>query len=110
LANKLVQLHVVEGISDETVRRVLKKTRLLPWLKEEWCIPKVGAEFVWRMEDLLDLYMQPYDEASPVVCDFRTPLPIDWASPAARTTTTRSACARGYRVFAPWGLQHLPDV
>jgi transposase len=29
LANTLVQLHVVEGISDETVRRVLKKTRLL---------------------------------------------------------------------------------
>ncbi len=26
LANKLVQLHVVEGVSDETVRRVLKKT------------------------------------------------------------------------------------
>jgi transposase len=25
LANKLVQLHVVEGVSDETVRRVLKK-------------------------------------------------------------------------------------
>jgi DDE superfamily endonuclease len=37
-------------------------------LKEEWCIPKVGAEFVWRMEELLDLYMQPYDEALPVVC------------------------------------------
>jgi hypothetical protein len=37
-------------------------------LKEEWCIPKVGAEFVWRMEDLLDLSMQPYDEAYPVVC------------------------------------------
>ncbi len=33
-----------------------EKTRLPPWLKQEWCIPKVGAEFVWRMEDLLDLY------------------------------------------------------
>lgn len=47
---------------------ILEKNELKPWLKEEWCIPKVGAEFVWRMEDLLDLYMQPYDEAFPVVC------------------------------------------
>ena len=30
LAKKLVQLHVVEGISDETVRRVLKKTGVIP--------------------------------------------------------------------------------
>ena len=30
LANKLVQLHVVEGVSDETVRRVLKKTSSSP--------------------------------------------------------------------------------
>jgi transposase len=33
LANTLVQLHVVEGVSDETVRRVVKTTRLLPWLR-----------------------------------------------------------------------------
>jgi hypothetical protein len=31
-------------------------------------IPTVGAEFVWRMEDLLDLYAEPYDPARPVVC------------------------------------------
>jgi hypothetical protein len=28
----------------------------------------VGAEFVWRMEDVLDLYAQPYDQQQPVVC------------------------------------------
>jgi len=33
-----------------------------------WCIPKVGAEFVARMEDVLDLYAEPYDPARPVVC------------------------------------------
>ena len=31
-------------------------------------IPAVGAEFVWRMEDLLDLYAEPHDPARPVVC------------------------------------------
>jgi len=37
-------------------------------LRKQWCIPSVGAEFVWRMEDILDLYEEPYDERRPVVC------------------------------------------
>ncbi len=28
----------------------------------------VGADFVWRMEDVLDLYAEPYDPQRPVVC------------------------------------------
>jgi len=52
---------------DETVRRVLKKN-LKPWQKQQWCIAQVGADFVWRMEDVLRLYEQPYDEEFPVVC------------------------------------------
>jgi hypothetical protein len=46
----------------------------------------VGADFVWRMEDVLDLYTQPYDSKHPVVCfdeqprqliaETRTPLPV----------------------------------
>jgi len=31
-------------------------------------IPGVGAEFVWRMEDVLDVYARPYDPKRPVVC------------------------------------------
>jgi len=31
-------------------------------------IPTVGAEFVGRLEDVLDLYAEPYDPARPVVC------------------------------------------
>jgi hypothetical protein len=33
-----------------------------------WCIPEVSAAFVARMEDVLDLYAEPYDPARPVVC------------------------------------------
>ena len=46
----------------------------------------MGADFVWRMEDVLDLYTQPYDSKHPVVCfdeqprqliaETRTPLPV----------------------------------
>jgi DDE superfamily endonuclease len=42
-------------------------------LKEQWCIPTVSAEFVWRMEDVLDLYAQPYDSRFPVVCVDESP-------------------------------------
>ncbi|BAS58452.1 transposase [Leptolyngbya boryana IAM M-101] len=37
-------------------------------MKQQWCIAEVGADFVWRMEDVLELYKQPYDEQHPVVC------------------------------------------
>jgi DDE superfamily endonuclease len=34
-----------------------------------WCIPpKASAEFVYHMEDVLDVYHCPYDAARPVVC------------------------------------------
>jgi hypothetical protein len=34
-----------------------------------WCIPPQGhAEFVWRMEDILETYKLPYDPRFPVVC------------------------------------------
>lgn len=33
-----------------------------------WCIPEKGAEYVACMEDVLDLYEQPYDPLRPQVC------------------------------------------
>jgi hypothetical protein len=34
-----------------------------------WCIPpEQDAEFVWHMEDVLDVYHRPYDPRYPVVC------------------------------------------
>jgi DDE superfamily endonuclease len=41
---------------------------VIPWHEETWCFPpKADAEFVARMEDLLDLYQLPYDPRYPVV-------------------------------------------
>jgi len=37
-------------------------------VRRQWCIPSVGAQFVWRMEDVLDLYEEPYDPKEPTVC------------------------------------------
>jgi hypothetical protein len=33
-----------------------------------WCIPKASAEYVACMEDILDLYEQPYDPVRPLIC------------------------------------------
>lgn len=33
-----------------------------------WCIPKASAAYVACMEDVLDLYEQPYDPQRPMVC------------------------------------------
>jgi hypothetical protein len=38
-ADKVVELRYVDGVSYETVRQVLRKYRLKPWLTKRWCIP-----------------------------------------------------------------------
>ena len=48
------------------------KNVLKPWQKREWCIPKMSADFVARMEDVLDLYAEPYDPQRPVICSDET--------------------------------------
>jgi len=36
---------------------------------KSWCIPpEADAEFVWRMEDVIQTYLLPYDPKHPVVC------------------------------------------
>ena len=68
LAGKVGELGLTPSMSHEGVRQRLKKNALKPWQKKEWCIPKVSAEFVANMEDVLDLYAEPYDPQRPVVC------------------------------------------
>ncbi len=57
-----------------------------------WCIPpEQNADFVAKMEDVLDIYALPYDEKYPVVCidekpyqlldEVREPLPMKQGSP-----------------------------
>ena len=44
------------------------RTHLKPWQKDMWCIPKVDAESVARMEDGLDLCAEQLDPKRAVVC------------------------------------------
>ncbi len=56
-------------LSRATIGRVLQQNDLRPHLSEYWCIPpKEDAEFVAAMEDILDVYQQPYDPNYPLWC------------------------------------------
>lgn len=76
LADELVVLTDVDDLSDETVRRRLAEKKLKPWQRKMWCIPAVDAEFVARMEDVLDLYAEPHDPRLPVVNFDETPIQL----------------------------------
>ncbi len=65
LADEMVRLTAHERLSDETVRRRLAEKNLKPWQEKMWCLPKVDAEFVARMEDVLALYAETPDEQRP---------------------------------------------
>ncbi|MGH2884532.1 MAG: IS630 family transposase [Solirubrobacteraceae bacterium] len=76
LADRVVELGLAERCSYETIRRALKKNAIKPWQTRQWCIPTVGAAFVARMEDVLDLYAEPYAAARPVVCFDELPVQL----------------------------------
>jgi hypothetical protein len=93
LASQLVELGYVETVSHETVRQVLLANELKPWIKKQWCIPtQADAEFVYHMEDVLEVYTRPYNPARPQVCmdeintqllaDIRESLPMEPGNPA----------------------------
>ena len=69
----MVKLTEHEAISRETVRRRLAENSLKPWRKDMWCIPRVDAEYVTRMEDVLDLYAEEPASKRPVVCFDESP-------------------------------------
>jgi transposase len=76
LADEMVKLTEHESLSRETVRRRLAENDLKPWRKKMWCVPQVDAEYVARMEDVLDLYAEDPDPQRPVVCFDETPIQL----------------------------------
>jgi transposase len=73
LAGEMVKLTTHASLSRETVRRRLGENDLKPWRKDMWCIPRVDADYVARMEDVLDLYAEAPDPKRPVVCFDESP-------------------------------------
>ena len=93
LADELVILcEDLDSISHETVRKRLAEKKLKPWLRKMWCIRKIDADFIARMEDILDLYAEPADPRFPVISfdeglkqlvgELKAPLPVLPGQPA----------------------------
>jgi len=76
LAGEMVRRTEHDALSGETVRRRLAEQQLKPWQRKMWCIPKVDAEYVARMEDVLALYTTPCASRHPVVCFDETPVQL----------------------------------
>jgi transposase len=76
IKEKAVENGIVESIGRETVRLILKEHDLKPWKQKSWCVPDLDDEFIERMEDVLDVYAQPYDEKKPVICLDEKPIQL----------------------------------
>ena len=69
LADELVVLGLVERDQHRDGAPGSEKNDIKPWIVETWCIPpEADAEYVWRMEDVIQTYLLPYDPKYPVVC------------------------------------------
>jgi transposase len=113
LADRFVELQYIDSVSHETIRQALNANELKPWRKKEWCIPpEANAEFVYHMEDVLDVYTWPVDPAHPMVCfdespeqlvsETRQPLPAKPGQPERYDYEyRREGVANLFMFFAP---------
>jgi len=77
LASEMVRLEYIAEVSHATIGNVMQANELKPWLKEEWCIPpKQNADFVYHMEDVLEVYQRPEDARFPLICFDETPVQL----------------------------------
>lgn len=113
LASEMVKMEYLAEVSHETIRSVMDDNELKPWLKEEWCIPpEHNAEFVYHMEDILDVYHRPFDPRHPLVCFDETPVQLISETRQSIPMQTdqperydyeyrRQGCANLFMFFAP---------
>jgi len=91
-------------------------------LSKQWCIPpQANAEFVWKMEDVLEVYKRPYDPRRPVVCldetskqligEVRTPVPAAPGQVAHYDCEyVRNGVANLFMIFEPLAGQRDVEV
>lgn len=73
LADAMVTLTPHAQISRDTIGRRLAENDLKPWQQKMWCVPKIDADYVARMEDVLDLYTRAPTPGTAVVCVDESP-------------------------------------
>jgi len=91
LTEKSIENGIVDQISKEKVRLILREHDLKPWQYQMWCVPELTDEYIKRMEDILDLYEKDYNGKEPIICldekpvalfgDKRDPIPFSEGKP-----------------------------
>ena len=120
LAERLVELQVLDTVSRECVPTGAQKNELRPHLRKMWCIPpQQSAEFVCQMEDVLEVYHRSPDPQRPVVCldesfrqlvgEVREPLPAQPGAVARYDSVyVRNGVASVFLAFEPLaGWRHV---
>ena len=91
-------------------------------MSKQWCIPpEANAEFVWKMEDVLEVYHRPYDPERPVVCldetskqlvgEVADPVPASPGEPARYDYEyVRNGVANVFMIFEPLAGQRNVEV
>jgi Homeodomain-like domain len=107
LADELVELEIVDAISYGTVRRTLKN-EIKPWLKQQYCLPgEPSGEFVFPMEDVLEVYTRPYDPYRPHVCLDETSVQLVGETCIPLPTRPGQSARLRLRVRAPQGERRV---
>lgn len=91
LKERIEKDKITDSICKDSIRIILQEHDLKPWQQEMWCVPKLDAEYVSRMEAVLDVYELPHNPQQPVVCvdekpvqltsDKREPIPFKEGDP-----------------------------
>ena len=98
LAEAVVTPHA--QLSRHTIGRRLAENDLKPWQQKMWCVPKIDAEYVARMEDVLDLYTRPPATGAAVLCVDESPRQLIGEVRSATLVGAGASGAAGLRIPA----------
>ncbi len=76
ILEEVLKRRIAPRLGRETVRMLLKTHELKPWRQKMWCIPELNREYIERMEEVLNIYEQPYCSKDPVVCLDEKPIQL----------------------------------
>jgi len=68
LKEEIEKQKIVNDISKESIRLILKEHDLKPWQYKMWCVASINNVYKDRMNAILDVYERDYNIKEPVLC------------------------------------------
>ena len=76
IKEQLVKKRVIDTVSHESIRMVLKEHYLNPWQQQSWCVARIDEKFIQRMEGILDVCAGAVNEKRPLICLDEKPIQL----------------------------------